>query len=77
MANNPSTGYWSRKPISRDELRQQIESMRAGGAVARIVMANGCFDVLHAGHVRYLEDARSRGDFLIVALNSDASVTAR
>ena len=44
--------------------------------MARIVMANGCFDVLHAGHVRYLEDARSRGDYLIVALNSDASVTA-
>jgi rfaE bifunctional protein nucleotidyltransferase chain/domain len=76
MVNNPSTGYWPRKAIPLDELRRQIESMRAGGAVARIVIANGCFDVLHAGHVRYLEDARSRGDFLIVALNSDASVAA-
>lgn len=50
--------------------------LRAGGEVGRIVLANGCFDLLHAGHVRYLEDARSRGDFLIVALNSDHSVRA-
>src|SRR5438105_13621810 len=61
---------------ARHELAQRLSSLRAGGEVGRIVMANGCFDVLHAGHVRYLEDARSRGDFLIVALNSDASVTA-
>ncbi len=40
----------------------------------RIVFTNGCFDILHAGHVQYLEDAKSRGDLLIVALNSDASV---
>lgn len=40
----------------------------------RIVLANGCFDLIHSGHIRYLEDARSRGDVLIVALNSDASV---
>lgn len=40
----------------------------------RIVLANGCFDLLHAGHVRYLEAARREGDILIVAVNSDASV---
>lgn len=40
----------------------------------RIVLANGCFDLIHAGHVRYLEGARRRGDVLVVALNSDASV---
>ncbi|MBN2207267.1 MAG: adenylyltransferase/cytidyltransferase family protein [Candidatus Aminicenantes bacterium] len=40
----------------------------------RVVLANGCFDLLHAGHVRYLEDARGRGDVLVVAVNSDASV---
>lgn len=40
----------------------------------RIVLANGCFDLLHAGHVRYLEAARKEGDILIVALNSDSSV---
>lgn len=41
----------------------------------RIIATNGCFDVLHAGHVSYLEQARSKGDFLMVGLNSDASVT--
>jgi len=40
----------------------------------RVVLANGCFDLIHAGHVRYLEDARRRGDVLVVAINSDASV---
>jgi D-beta-D-heptose 7-phosphate kinase/D-beta-D-heptose 1-phosphate adenosyltransferase len=40
----------------------------------RVVFTNGCFDLLHVGHLRYLQDARSLGDFLIVGLNSDASV---
>jgi len=40
----------------------------------RVVLANGCFDLVHAGHIRYLEAARRRGDVLIVAINSDASV---
>lgn len=44
--------------------------------LGRIVLANGCFDLLHVGHVRYLEDARARGETLIVALNSDESVRA-
>jgi rfaE bifunctional protein nucleotidyltransferase chain/domain len=61
---------------AREELRQRIDTMRARGDVVRVVLANGCFDLLHVGHVRYLADARSRGDFLIVALNSDASVRA-
>ena len=57
--------------ISRD-----VESARelAAGAGARVlVLANGCFDPLHVGHVRYLEDARTHGDFLVVALNNDES----
>ncbi|MBL0210225.1 MAG: D-glycero-beta-D-manno-heptose 1-phosphate adenylyltransferase [Holophagaceae bacterium] len=41
---------------------------------ARLCFTNGCFDLLHPGHVRYLEDARALGDFLVVGLNSDASV---
>ena len=45
---------------------------REGGK--RLVLANGCFDLLHVGHVRYLRDARSLGDLLLVALNSDNSV---
>jgi rfaE bifunctional protein nucleotidyltransferase chain/domain len=40
----------------------------------RVVFTNGCFDLLHVGHVRYLEDARSQGDLLVVAVNSDGSV---
>ena len=41
---------------------------------SQIVFTNGCFDILHAGHVQYLQQARSQGDFLVVGLNSDASV---
>ncbi|HET9257688.1 MAG TPA: adenylyltransferase/cytidyltransferase family protein [Pseudonocardiaceae bacterium] len=58
----------------RHELAERIHTLRAGGEAGTIVLANGCFDLLHAGHIRYLRDARSRGDFLIVALNSDRSV---
>ena len=61
---------------SRHELGERIRALRARGQVRTIVLANGCFDLLHAGHIRYLEDARSRGDFLVVALNSDRSVRA-
>ena len=50
------------------------EGIRAAGL--RLVATNGCFDVLHAGHVTYLSAARSQGDRLIVGLNSDASVRA-
>lgn len=48
--------------------------LRAGGK--KIVFTNGCFDILHAGHVRYLAKARSYGDVLVLGLNSDASVRA-
>ena len=51
-----------------------VEIQAAQRAGARVVMTNGCFDVLHAGHVQYLEEARKLGDRLVVALNSDASV---
>jgi D-beta-D-heptose 7-phosphate kinase/D-beta-D-heptose 1-phosphate adenosyltransferase len=54
------------------ELQQQVERLRRLGR--RIVFTNGCFDVLHSGHVRYLEQSRALGDVLIVALNSDAGV---
>jgi rfaE bifunctional protein nucleotidyltransferase chain/domain len=45
----------------------------ATARATQVVLANGCFDPLHVGHVRYLEDARTRGDFLVVALNNDDS----
>jgi D-glycero-beta-D-manno-heptose 1-phosphate adenylyltransferase len=47
---------------------------KAQAAGRRVVFTNGCFDLLHPGHIRYLEDARSLGDLLVVAINSDASV---
>lgn len=55
--------------MERDRLIERIKIARTNGA--SIVFANGCFDVLHVGHVRYLEAAKALGDFLIVAVNSD------
>jgi len=49
----------------------ELPSLTAG---KKVILANGCFDILHVGHVRYLEGARKLGDALVVALNSDASV---
>ena len=59
--------------LSLDQLLIAIEDARAHGE--RIVFTNGCFDILHAGHVTYLEQARAQGDRLIVAINDDASVS--
>ena len=58
--------------LDRAALVASIESEKARGS--RIVLANGCFDILHAGHVRYLEGARALGNFLVVAVNSDEQV---
>jgi D-glycero-beta-D-manno-heptose 1-phosphate adenylyltransferase len=58
--------------LDRQELVEHVTAVRAGGA--RIVLANGCFDVLHVGHVRYLEGARQLGDVLVVGINSDEQV---
>ncbi len=59
--------------VSVHALKRQIAAARARGE--KVVMTNGCFDILHAGHVQYLEQARSLGDKLIVAVNSDDSVS--
>jgi rfaE bifunctional protein kinase chain/domain/rfaE bifunctional protein nucleotidyltransferase chain/domain len=58
--------------LSADELERQMEIHRSQGQ--RIVLTNGCFDVLHSGHTRYLNQAKQLGDILVVALNSDDSV---
>jgi rfaE bifunctional protein nucleotidyltransferase chain/domain len=63
---------FSEKIIDFDKLKSIVESLKKKGK--KIVLANGCFDIIHVGHVRYLKDAKSRGDVLIVALNSDKSV---
>jgi len=57
-----------------DELKSVVQNLKASGKV--VVFTNGCFDLLHRGHVRSLAMAKALGDVLIVALNSDASVTA-
>lgn len=60
--------------LSEDQLIAAIARERAAGK--RIAMANGCFDVLHVGHVRYLEGAKREADCLVVAINDDGSVRA-
>jgi len=62
------------KIVSRAELQQLVADWRLAGD--RITLANGCFDLLHVGHVRYLHAARELGGKLVVAVNSDASVRA-
>jgi rfaE bifunctional protein nucleotidyltransferase chain/domain len=62
----------SSKIVSPEELRDRLCEAREQGR--RIVFANGCFDTLHVGHVRYLAGARSEGDLLVVGVNSDSSV---
>jgi D-beta-D-heptose 7-phosphate kinase/D-beta-D-heptose 1-phosphate adenosyltransferase len=62
----------ARKVLPRTLLRQELESRRKLGQ--RVAFTNGCFDVLHAGHVQYLQEARAQADCLVVGLNSDASV---
>lgn len=60
------------KVLTRDKIELKIRDWQAAGE--KIVFTNGCFDILHAGHVRYLSAARELGDRLVVGLNSDASV---
>ncbi len=60
------------KRLDRDALRREVDRLRRAGQT--IVFTNGCFDLLHVGHVRLLRQASALGDFLIIGLNSDASV---
>src|SRR5437762_1103972 len=62
----------SLKVIDLMDVPKRCEELRAGGK--KIVATNGCFDLLHVGHVRYLKAARALGDALIVGINSDESV---
>ncbi|MGC0773763.1 MAG: adenylyltransferase/cytidyltransferase family protein [Candidatus Acidiferrum sp.] len=62
------------KLVKREWLRGKLAEHKRQGQ--RIVFANGCFDTLHVGHVRYLEGARREGDILVVAVNADSSVCA-
>lgn len=60
------------KLINRDQIAEVAKTNKAAGKT--LVFTNGCFDIIHAGHVRYLAEARKLGDCLIVGLNSDSSV---
>src|SRR5258708_24769485 len=62
------------KIITPDVLREKLAELKRRGK--RIVFANGCFDTLHVGHIRYLEGARSEGDILVVGVTADAIVCA-
>jgi rfaE bifunctional protein nucleotidyltransferase chain/domain len=62
----------SHKVIDKDAAARWVQDLRGRGQ--KVVFSNGCFDLLHRGHVAYLEEARSRGDALIIGVNTDASV---
>jgi rfaE bifunctional protein nucleotidyltransferase chain/domain len=62
----------TKKILSREELKQRVTAWKQAGEA--ITLANGCFDLLHVGHVRYLRAAKQLGGRLIVAINSDESV---
>ena len=64
----------SSKIVTRESLRNKLAEHKQRGE--RIVFANGCFDTLHVGHVRYLDGARREGDILVVGVNADSSVCA-
>lgn len=61
-----------RKLLTREQIPAALDELRVQGQ--KVVFTNGCFDVLHAGHVQYLQEARAQGDVLVVGLNTDAGV---
>ena len=61
------------KIVSREALRSRVQEWRRAGEHIRIILANGCFDLLHVGHIRYLHAAKQLGGRLVVAVNSDES----
>ena len=62
----------AKKVLDRNTLKEEVDSLRKAGS--RVVFTNGCFDLLHIGHIRLLQKAREKGDCLVVAVNSDSSV---
>ncbi|MGL5098608.1 MAG: adenylyltransferase/cytidyltransferase family protein, partial [Fusobacteriaceae bacterium] len=58
--------------LSREVAAKVIEELKNSGK--KVVFTNGCFDILHVGHLRYMNEAKKQGDFLVVGVNSDASV---
>ncbi|PIV40600.1 MAG: D-glycero-beta-D-manno-heptose 1-phosphate adenylyltransferase [Nitrospirae bacterium CG02_land_8_20_14_3_00_44_33] len=62
-----------KKILNRNELKKAVDAAQAAGK--KVVFTNGCFDILHIGHIRYLRDAKALGDVLAIGLNSDKSVS--
>jgi rfaE bifunctional protein nucleotidyltransferase chain/domain len=63
-----------KKIVDRSKIREIISDVKSSGK--KVVFTNGCFDLIHAGHVRYLAEAKGLGDVLVIGLNSDASVSS-
>jgi rfaE bifunctional protein nucleotidyltransferase chain/domain len=63
-----------KKIVDRSTIREIISDVKSSGK--KVVFTNGCFDLIHAGHVRYLAEAKGLGDVLVIGLNSDASVSS-
>lgn len=61
------------KIVERSQIKKIISGLKSSGK--KVVFTNGCFDIIHVGHVRYLAKANSIGDILVIGLNSDASVS--
>jgi len=74
MTRVPFSKYMIASIIPREEAAELGDQLRRSGR--RIAFANGCFDILHPGHVRYLQAAKQQGDILVVGVNSDRSVAA-
>jgi rfaE bifunctional protein nucleotidyltransferase chain/domain len=72
MRNDRTGALPGAKIISLPGLKRKINHLKKCGK--RIVFTNGCFDILHYGHIKYLQDARAKGDYLVVAVNSDSSI---
>ena len=72
MRNDRARALPGTKIVSITSLKQIIAGLKRKGQ--RIVFTNGCFDILHYGHIKYLQDARRKGDYLVVAVNSDSSI---
>ncbi|EEY35432.1 adenylyltransferase/cytidyltransferase family protein, partial [Pseudoleptotrichia goodfellowii] len=65
-------GEFRKNLLTQEEMKEKIEELKKNGK--KTVFTNGVFDILHIGHLTYLEEARNLGDVLIVGVNSDASV---
>jgi len=74
LTDSTQSDFINAKIVSREKLQKRVAAWRRAGH--HITLANGCFDLLHVGHVRYLHAARNLGGKLIVAINSDDSVRA-